>query len=139
MSNLVESGRVWWKQVDGGRLWCALAEFKLIMASSGRMILVGVGGFWPVLMGALMWWVPLAVWVLGGVWALSRIWTGERPLAARLVWSLIVVAVPTLGVVAFAAFGNREHRLVRRLTVALGGTVLWLGALVAALLIGGVF
>ena len=43
-----------------------------------RPVILGIavdGGFWPVLMGALMWWIPLAVWVLGGIWALSRIWT----------------------------------------------------------------
>ncbi len=106
-----------------------------------RPVILGIavdGGFWPVLMGALLWWIPLATWVLGGIWALARIWTGERSTLARLFWSLVVIVVPALGVVLFAAIGDRERRLRRRLAGAVGGTVVWLGAVVTALLVGGV-
>lgn len=97
------------------------------------------GGFWPVLMGVLTWWIPLAVWTLGGLWALWRIWTSDRARPAKIIWTLVVVILAMVGVVLFAAFGNRRRRLLPRLAIALGGTVLWLGALVVALLVGGVF
>jgi hypothetical protein len=47
--------------------------------------------------------------------------------------------VPVVGVLLFVVFGNRRMRLIPRLGVALGGTVIWLAALVGALLVGGVF
>jgi hypothetical protein len=107
-----------------------------------RPVVLGIavdGGFWPVLMGALLWWVPLLAWAVGGVWALISIWRSERAAITRVIWSIIVVGIPAIGVVLYAAFGNRRRRLLPRLGVALGGTVAWLIAVVGALLVGGVF
>ncbi len=51
----------------------------------------------------------------------------------------MVVLVAVLGVVLYAAIGHHEVGLRRRLVASLGGTLLWLVTVVAALLIGGVF
>jgi len=107
-----------------------------------RPVFLGIaldGGFWPVLLGALLWWVPLVVWVLGGLWALARTWRSERSLVGKLMWSVAIVAVPMLGVFLFAALGNRGAGLAKRLGFGVGGLVGWLGAVVVALLVGGIF
>ncbi len=97
------------------------------------------GGFWPVLMGALLWWIPVLAWWIGGVWALRRIWKSGRGASFRWGWTAAVVLLPVIGVVLYAAIGHREAALRRRLAASLGSTLLWLIAVVAALLIGGVF
>lgn len=107
-----------------------------------RPVVLGIavdGGFWPVLMGALLWWIPLAVWVLGGLWALWRIWPSERSVVAKLIWTVVVALVPAVGTMLFVAFGHKRRGLFHRLGIAMGGAVVWLLGVVGALVIGGVF
>ncbi|MEE8601540.1 right-handed parallel beta-helix repeat-containing protein [Euzebya tangerina] len=106
-----------------------------------RPVVFGVavdGGFWPVWMGALLWWVPLAVWVLGGAWIIWRVWRSDRGVVGKIGWSVGAVTLPMLGVVGYAVAGNRAAPLGRRLAVGLGGLVLWLVVVVVTLLVGGV-
>lgn len=106
-----------------------------------RPVILGVavdGGFWPVWMGAIHWWVPLLVYVVGGMWALINLWRTERGLITRIIWSLIIVAIPVVGVLAYALFGNRASGLGRRLAVTLGGTAAWLVVVVASWMAGGI-
>ncbi len=107
-----------------------------------RPVLFGVavdGGFWPVLFGALLWWIPLLTWIAGGIWAVWHIWRSRRAATVKVAWTLLVVVVPAVGVLAYLALGHRLMARRRRLGTSLGGFVLWLVAVVAALLIGGVF
>jgi hypothetical protein len=106
-----------------------------------RPVILGVavdGGFWPVWMGAIHWWVPLLVYVAGGLWALINLWRSERVLVARVVWSLVIVLIPVLGVLAYALVGNRATGLGRRLVVTLGGTAVWLVVVAASWMAGGI-
>ncbi len=107
-----------------------------------RPVLFGVavdGGFWPVLFGALLWWIPLLTWIAGGIWAVWHIWRSRRAATVKVAWTLLVVVVPAVGVLAYLALGHRLMARRRRLGTSLGGFVLWLVAVVAALLSGGVF
>ncbi len=100
-------------------------------------------GFWPVLYGALLWWIPMLVWIVGGLWALARLWlgfaAGDRTWPSALAWTIAVVFLPVVGVLLFMAFGHRGVRLRARLGRLAGGIALWLVASVGALLWGGVF
>src|SRR5690606_12152463 len=81
-----------------------------VQIASRRPVILGVaidGGFWPVWMGAILWWIPLLVYVAGGAWALLSIWRSDYGLVVRIIWTLIVVLVPVLGVLACALAGNR--------------------------------
>ncbi len=109
---------------------------------SPRPVFLGValdGGFWPLWLGALLWWIPVAAYVFGGLWALARIWKAPMRAWARWVWTAIVVLIPVIGIVFFALFGNRQARPVRRLLVGGGSALAWIVAVVASLLIGGIF
>jgi hypothetical protein len=109
---------------------------------SPRPVFLGValdGGFWPLWLGALLWWMPVAAYVFGGLWALARIWNGPMRAWARWVWTAIVALIPVIGVVFFALFGNRQARPIRRLLVGGGSALAWIVAVVASLLIGGIF
>jgi plastocyanin len=106
-----------------------------------RPVVLGValdGGFWPVWMGAVLWWIPLVVWVLGGLWAITRIWRDERGTAARLLWTALVVLVPVLGVLVFALVGRRPMRFGRRLLTVGGGVLGWLAIVAVTAVIGGI-
>ena len=109
---------------------------------SRRPVLFGIavdGGFWPVLMGALLWWIPLFTWAFGTIWALWRIWSGVLAPIGRSAWTAIVILIPIVGLMAYVVLGHRALRLRRRLATAVGGPIAWLAAVVGALLIGGVF
>lgn len=117
----------------------ALAEGVVI--DQRRPVVMGValdGGLWPVLMGALLWWLPILAWGVGGLWALTRIWRGERSGWSRVVWTLAVALLPLAGLVSFVVLGHRAARPLRRSLLGLGGVVVWLGVVVGALVIGGV-
>ncbi len=108
---------------------------------SRRPMFLGVavdGGFWPVWMGALLWWIPFLVWFVGSIWALWRIWWSGRSLTFRLGWSAAVMLLPVIGLVLYVAIGHTRLSRTRRLVTSLGGTVAWIGAVVATMLIGGV-
>ena len=96
------------------------------------------GGFWPVWMGAILWWIPLLVYVAGGAWALPSVWRSDYGLVSRIIWTVVVVLVPVLGVLAYALAGNRATRLRRRLGVGLGGLGVWLAVVVVSLVVGGI-
>ena len=116
---------------------------------SRRFTLFGVvlgAGFWPVLYGLLLWWIPLAVWVVGGLAALKRLWvpfffggdsSKPNPVMAGA-WTAGVVLLPVVGVMGYALFRLRSAWW-RRLALVVGGTLVWLVVSVAALVIGGVF
>jgi hypothetical protein len=96
-------------------------------------------GFWPVAMGALLWWIPLLIWVVGGLWAFYRIWAEpDRRGVSKVAWTLIVVGVPVAGVILFAIAGDLVARPGRRWLTAGGGTLLWLSATAAALVVTGI-
>ncbi len=106
-----------------------------------RPVVLGVavdGGFWPVLMGALLWWIPLVVWVVGGLWALWRIVTSSRGTVVKTAWAAIVIVIPVIGVLLYAAFGAGRGS-VRRIAMVAFGSFTWLVVVVTSLLIGGVF
>jgi plastocyanin len=106
-----------------------------------RPVVLGVavdGGFWPLWMGALLWWIPVAVWVVGGLWALFRIWRDDRGLGARIIWTAVVVLVPVLGVLAFALVGRRPMRAGRRLLAVGGGILGWLALVAVTAVVGGI-
>jgi len=100
-------------------------------------------GFWPVLYGALMWWVPMAVWIFGGLWAALKLWLGfvnaDRSMLTALGWTLLVVVLPVIGVLLFAVFGYRGRPLGARIVRLVGAVVVWLAATAGALMWGGVF
>lgn len=101
-----------------------------------RPVILGVavdGGFWPVWMGALLWWVPLGVYAIGGVWALRNLWRSDR--RGKVVWTVVIVLVPVLGLLAYVFFGDRR---LRRILWSAGGIVVWLAAVIASTLIGGI-
>ncbi|AXV09622.1 Pseudoazurin / lipoprotein [Euzebya pacifica] len=109
--------------------------------AEGRTTLFGIpldGGFWPVLYGALLWWIPVLVWLLGGLWALARLWRGEKAAWQKAGWSLVAIGWPTVGVIAYTGLAADGWSWRRRLLVAVGGTLVWLLVAVGALLIGGV-
>lgn len=106
-----------------------------------RPVILGVavdGGFWPVWMGAVLWWMPLLAYLVGGAWALLNLWGSDRGMAARIVWTLVIVAIPVIGLLVYALAGNKATGVGRRLGVTLGGLGLWLGIVVATLLVGGI-
>jgi plastocyanin len=106
-----------------------------------RPVILGIaldGGFWPVLMGALLWWLPLLAWIGGGLWALVAIWRADRSVLGKVLWTLVVAVIPVLGLVVYLAVGHRVARLRRRLGVGVGGLVVWLVITVAALVVGGI-
>ncbi len=100
-------------------------------------------GFWPVLYGALMWWVPMAVWIFGGLWAVLKLWLGfvnaDRSLLTAIGWTFLVVVLPVVGVLFFAVLGYRGLPLGARIARLAGAVVLWLAVTAGALLWGGVF
>ncbi len=85
-------------------------------------------GIWPILSGLVMSWVPLFAWVLGGIWALRRAWRRQAGVIEKIIWTVLVVGLPVLGVVLFGLLGNRDAGALRRTVTVLGSVVLWLGA-----------
>lgn len=100
-------------------------------------------GFWPVLYGALMWWVPMAVWILGGLWAILKLWLGfvnaDRSMLTAIGWTVLVVVLPVVGVLLFAVLGYQGLPLGARVVRLAGAVVLWVAVTAGALVWGGVF
>lgn len=95
------------------------------------------GGLWPVLVGGIVWWVPLLTWLVGGAWALWRIWRREGEITPKVVWTIVVAAVPVVGVLVYLAFGSPAAKRGRRAGAVLLGTLVWLGAFVGTFAAGG--
>ena len=95
-------------------------------------------------MGALLWWIPWAVWVIGGLWAAVIVWRSSRSVAAKVAWTLVLALLPVLGVVLSIVVGHpsrsgrKRWRAGPRLGLGIGGLVVWLGVVVAALVAGGI-
>lgn len=100
-------------------------------------------GFWPVLYGALMWWIPMAVWILGGLWAVLKLWLGfvnaDRSMLTAIGWTFLVVVLPVVGVLLFALLGYQGLPLGARVARLAAAIVLWLAVTAGALVWGGVF
>jgi plastocyanin len=108
-----------------------------------RPIFLGValdGGFWMILFGALLWWIPLLGWAGATTWALWRIWSVKGSRAVSALWTATVVLLPVLGVVAFVLFGHRGllARRRRAILVMTAIPVLWLAVTAVAVVAGGV-
>jgi hypothetical protein len=106
-----------------------------------RPVVLGVavdGGFWPVWMGAILWWLPLLVYLVGGAWALLNLWRSGRGIIARILWTVGIVAVPVIGLLIYALAGNKATGPGRRVGVTLGGLGAWLVMVVATLVVGGI-
>jgi hypothetical protein len=111
-----------------------------------RPLIFGVvlgAGFWPVLYGALLWWVPMAVWLLGGAWVFGKLFLGRinqvRSTPEITIWVFAILFLGVIGVMLFAWFANRQASLLRRIVSIGGGFVAWLVITTVALLVGGVF
>lgn len=102
-----------------------------IQENDRNLVILGIDtttGFWPVTAGVLLWIIPLLTYLLGGLWALFRIWGREASIVEQLVWTLLVVALPVVGIFLFALFGNRDTPAVNR-WITIGTVVIaWVGA-----------
>jgi hypothetical protein len=97
-------------------------------------------GFWPVFMGIILWIVPMGLWLIGGLWALWSIWRrSERRTMSKLWWSLIVLAVPMIGLFAYLAMGHKSWRARVRWLAGAGGFAGWIVVVVGALVMGKIF
>ena len=43
------------------------------------------------------------------IWALFSIWTSASSFAAKLVWSIVIFALPVIGLVLWLIFGPRSN------------------------------
>ena len=43
------------------------------------------------------------------IWALFSIWTSAASVAAKLVWSIVIFALPVIGLVLWLIFGPRSN------------------------------
>ncbi len=96
-----------------------------------HLVVLGIdftAGLWPVLAGIVLSWIPLFVWIFGGIWALVRAWRRRASTIEKVVWTLLVVGLPVLGIILFGLIGNRDARALRRIVTVLGSLVLWLAA-----------
>ncbi len=117
-----------------------LPDVEIGESDERRLVLAGVAlgsGVWPVVVGGLVWWVPLVVWLLGGLWAVTVVWRSERSLIAKLVWSAVLAFLPVLGLALYVLIGHRRWRVRRRTAVVAASAVLWLGSIVAIFMVGG--
>jgi len=96
------------------------------------------GGVWPVAMGALFWWLPVLTWMIGGVWAAVRIWRSRRRPLTKVAWLVAVAVLPVVGVLAYVVFGHKRLGVWYRVGYGIGLPVLWLVAIGAAFVVGGV-
>lgn len=93
------------------------------------------GNGWTLLFGFLLDWVPWLVWVGGGIVAIRRTLRSGTGAIGRWSWIAVVVLIPAVGVLAWALAG--PHRPTKRFSLVFGGFGLWLVALVAGLVAGG--
>ncbi len=112
-----------------------------VVIAERRPALMGIAldsGFWPVLLGALLWWIPALAWLFGTIWALWRIPQSHRARRTKVLWSIAVLILPVVGVLAYLILAHASP-LRPRLLIGLAAPLAWVVAVVAALLIGGVF
>ncbi len=92
------------------------------------------GNAWEVGMGLLGVFVPTLLylaWVVVALVDLAR--QVDRPVAGRGAWAAVVVVVPLLGVLAYYVVGGSRLDWTRRLGLVVGGLVVWIAALGAAI------
>jgi len=42
------------------------------------------------------------------IWALFSVWTSAASIAAKIIWSIVIFALPVIGVIAWLVFGPRR-------------------------------
>lgn len=42
------------------------------------------------------------------IWALFSVWTSGASIAAKIIWSIVIFALPVIGVIAWLVFGPRS-------------------------------
>ena len=103
------------------------------------MGIVWNAGLWPVSMGIFLSVIPTLAWVIGSLWALWRIWRGAgRTLGSRIAWSAVVVLLPVVGALVFAAAGDMTERRVRRVLLVGSGFFSWLVIVAGLAVFGGI-
>ena len=55
--------------------------------------------------------IGLLVFALN-IWALFNVWTSGSSVAAKLVWSIVIFALPVIGVILWLVFGPRGSSAV---------------------------
>jgi plastocyanin len=83
--------------------------------------------WWALLLGLYAYALPIVLycaWVSIALWDLAR--QDAVPNARRVVWMILVLAVPVLGPVAYFAFGRSPIQPSLRLTLVAGGVVVYL-------------
>ncbi len=96
-----------------------------------HLVILGVDttlDWWPLYAGMLLWWLPLLVWVVGGIWALMRVWGREASVAEKVVWTVLVVLLPVVGIFLFALVGNRDAAATNRWLSAWTMLIVWVVA-----------
>ncbi len=93
------------------------------------------GNTWTLLFGFLLDWLPWIVWVGSGIVAIRRTLAGASGSIGKAAWIAVIVLVPAVGVIAWALAG--PSRPAKRFSLVFGGLGVWLVALVAALMAGG--
>ncbi len=88
--------------------------------------------WWALLLGLYAYALPIVLycaWVSIALWDLAR--QDAVPNRRRVVWMILVLAVPVLGPVAYFAFGRSPIQPALRLTLVAGGLLVY--AVLAAL------
>ena len=93
-----------------------------------HLVILGIdttAGFWPIVAGALLWAIPLLTYILGGLWALMKAWGREASVVEKLLWTIVVIGIPVVGVFLFALFGNRNTPAANRWITIGTVVILW--------------
>jgi len=46
------------------------------------------------------------------IWALFSVWTSASSIAAKIIWTIVIFALPVIGVIAWLVFGPRSSTQV---------------------------
>jgi hypothetical protein len=115
-------------------------EPTLVRGATVSGIPVGETSVWRLLFGLYGYLLPLvllAAWVSLALWDLAR--RQDLGRGARIIWVLVVLIVPVLGVVAYHLAGRSpELPGWLRATVVVGGLASYLLVLAAGALLGGI-
>jgi plastocyanin len=113
----------------------------LVVSSSKGVVVFGVllGSITSVFFGLYAYFLPFvlyAAWVAIALWDLMR---SERNRGGVIGWSLAILILPFLGVVAYYIWGRPRLAVWQRVTLLAGGIGAYLLILVIGALVGGVF